>query len=85
MKGPPITVTCECGRTRELAYGERWECEGCGRGWDTGRIPPDQYEEIRRLSLRYRAVPVAFGQGRVARCLWTCCYLRMPSDWMTAR
>jgi hypothetical protein len=63
VKGPPITVTCECGRKRELAYGERWECEGCGRSWDTGRIPPDQYEQIRRLSLRYRAVPVAFGGG----------------------
>jgi hypothetical protein len=61
VKGPPITVTCECGEKRELAYGERWECESCGRGWDTGRIPADQYDQIRRLSLRFRAVPVAFG------------------------
>jgi hypothetical protein len=61
VKGPPITVTCECGQKRELAYGERWDCESCGRSWDTGRIPPDQYQEIRRMSLRYRAVPVAFG------------------------
>jgi hypothetical protein len=61
VKGPPITVTCECGQKRELAYGELWDCESCGRSWDTGRIPPEQYQEIRRLSLRYRAVPVAFG------------------------
>jgi hypothetical protein len=61
VKGPPITVTCECGATRELAYGERWECESCGRSWDTGRIPAEQYQHIRSLSLRYRAVPVAFG------------------------
>ena len=61
VKGPPITVTCECGEKRELAYGERWECESCGRSWDTGRIPADQYDQIRRLSLRFRAVPVAFG------------------------
>jgi hypothetical protein len=61
VKGPPITVTCECGEKRELAYGERWECESCGRSWDTGRIPAEQYDEIRRLSLRYRAVPIAFG------------------------
>jgi hypothetical protein len=65
VRGPPITVTCECGQKRQLAYGERWDCEDCGRSWDTGRIPPDQYQEIRRLSLRYRAVPVAFG-GAVA-------------------
>ena len=25
LKGPPITVTCECGEKRELAYGERWQ------------------------------------------------------------
>jgi len=61
VKGPPITVTCECGEKRELAYGERWECDTCGRSWDTGRIPIDQYEQIRRLSLRFRAVPVALG------------------------
>jgi|SRR5215213_230002 len=61
VKGPPITVTCECGEKRDLAYGERWRCESCGRSWDTGRIPADQYQQIRGLSLRYRAVPVAFG------------------------
>jgi hypothetical protein len=61
VKGPPITLTCECGEKRELAYGERWRCERCGRSWDTGRIPAHQYEQIRRLSLRYRAVPVGFG------------------------
>jgi hypothetical protein len=61
LKGPPITVTCECGERRELAYGERWRCEACGRAWDTGRIPREQYDAIRRLSLRYRALPIGFG------------------------
>jgi Flp pilus assembly protein TadB len=61
VKGPPITVTCECGVKRELAYGERWQCESCGRSYDTSRIPAEQYDSIRRLSLRFRAVPVAFG------------------------
>jgi len=65
LKGPPITVTCECGAKRELAYGERWQCESCGRSWDTTRIPAAQYEQIRRLSLRYRSIPVIFG-GLVA-------------------
>jgi hypothetical protein len=61
LKGPPITLTCECGTHRELAYGERWECDSCGRVYDTTRIPPDQYEQIRKLSLRYRSIPVLFG------------------------
>ena len=60
-KGPPITLTCECGEKRELAYGERWDCAKCGRSWDTSRIPREQYEEIKKLSLRYRALPVGFG------------------------
>jgi hypothetical protein len=61
LKGPPITVTCECGEKRELPYGQRWDCERCGRVWDTGRIPREQYEEIRRMSLRFRALPIGFG------------------------
>lgn len=60
LKGPPITVTCECGEKRELAYGARWECESCGRSYDTSRIPREQYDEIRKLSLRYRALPVVY-------------------------
>jgi hypothetical protein len=61
LKGPPITLTCECGEKKDLPYGERWRCERCGRVWDTNRIPREQYEEIRRLSLRFRALPIAFG------------------------
>jgi hypothetical protein len=66
IKGPPITVTCECGEKRELGYGERWRCERCGRAYDTGRIPAAEYEQIRRLSMRYRALPIAFGAVVVA-------------------
>jgi len=65
LRGPPITLTCECGEKRELPYGERWECENCGRVWDTTRIPREQYDAIRKLSMRFRALPVAFG-GLVA-------------------
>jgi hypothetical protein len=56
-------VSCECGEQRQLAYGERWRCESCGRSYDTERIPREQYEEIRKLSLRFRALPVAFALG----------------------
>ncbi len=57
-KGPPITVTCECGQRRELQYGERWRCDGCGRRYDTNKIPVEEYAAIRRTQLRYRLFPL---------------------------
>jgi hypothetical protein len=60
-KGPPITVTCECGERRELFYGERWTCPACGRSYDSRNIPADEYAQIRSLQRRYRAVPTALG------------------------
>ena len=53
--GPPITITCECGEKRDLRYGEQWQCERCGKRWDTRQIPAEQYEAIRRLQWRFRA------------------------------
>jgi Flp pilus assembly protein TadB len=58
-RGPPITLTCECGETRYLRYGDRWSCERCSRTWDTAKIPVDQYAAIRRTQLRFRRVPIA--------------------------
>lgn len=60
-KGPPITVTCECGERRELPYGEVWRCEGCGRRYDTNKIPLDEYAAIRRTQIRYRLFPLIAG------------------------
>jgi hypothetical protein len=60
-KGPPITVTCECGQKRDLQYGEQWRCEGCGRSYDTRKIPIEEYAAIRRTQLRYRVIPLAAG------------------------
>jgi len=60
-KGPPITVTCECGTRHELFHGERWTCPDCGRAYDTGQIPEEDYAAIRRLQMRFRAVPIALG------------------------
>ena|SRR5215210_1425241 len=54
MRGPPITVTCECGEARSLAYGERWRCERCGRVWNTEQIPVDEYQGLTRDLRRYR-------------------------------
>ncbi|HEX5621313.1 MAG TPA: hypothetical protein VFX51_23005 [Solirubrobacteraceae bacterium] len=61
MAGPPITITCECGVKRDLAYGERWTCEQCGRTYDSNRIPAEEYDQVRKLQLRYRVLPVSVG------------------------
>ena len=61
LRGPPITITCECGEKRNLRYGEQWQCERCGKRWDTGQIPAEQYEAIRRLQWRFRVVPIVLG------------------------
>jgi hypothetical protein len=61
VRKPPITITCDCGEKREVPYGERWRCEGCGRSWDTSQIPVDEYEGFLRRTRRARleAVGVA--------------------------
>jgi hypothetical protein len=61
LKGPRITVNCECGQTNYLAYGETWTCPSCGRLYDTTRIPADDYEQIRQIVFRYRLLPIGFG------------------------
>ncbi len=60
-KGPLITVTCECDQRRDLKYGEQWRCEGCGRRFDTRKIPLEEYAAIRRTQVRYRLFPILSG------------------------
>ena len=60
-KGPLITLSCECGARHELHYGERWECDGCGRRYDTRKIPLDEYKAIRRTQIRHRLIPLITG------------------------
>ena len=43
---------------RELRYGERWQCEGCGRGYDTNKIPLEEYAAMHRNRVRDRILPV---------------------------
>ena len=57
-RGPLITISCECGEVRRLHYGERWQCEKCGRTWNTRRIPLEEYAALRRTQLRYRRGPL---------------------------
>ena len=60
-KGPPISVTCECGERRDLHYGEVWRCEACGRRFNTNKIPVEEYAAIRRTQIRYRLFPLIAG------------------------
>lgn len=57
-RGPRITLTCRCGQTNYLQYGERWTCPKCSRTWDTRRIPLEQYAAVRQAQLRYRRIPM---------------------------
>ena len=66
LKGPPVTITCECGNKAEVSYGASWKCDRCGRRYDTAKIPRDQYDKIRNMTLRYRAIPVALGAVSIA-------------------
>jgi hypothetical protein len=58
MQGPPITVQCECGETRHVPYPEAWECETCGRRWNTAQIPAEEYWGIMREMRRYRMTAI---------------------------
>lgn len=68
--GPPITVTCECGGKRDLRYGERWQCDGCGRRYDTNRIPADEYAQIRYGQLRHMLAPAVVAVLVAAIAVW---------------
>jgi hypothetical protein len=61
QKGPLITLTCQCGARHELHYGEQWKCDGCGRRYDTRKIPLAEYKAIRRTQIRYRLFPLVTG------------------------
>jgi Flp pilus assembly protein TadB len=62
MRPPPITIRCECGESEHVPYGDRWQCEKCGRSWDTAQIPAEEYwgllREMRRLRLSVIGVAV---------------------------
>ena len=61
MSKPPITIKCECGETKGVAYGERWRCERCGRSWNTQNIPIEEYEGLLRRMRRHKLEVFALG------------------------
>jgi Flp pilus assembly protein TadB len=59
MSKPPITINCDCGETKAVAYGERWRCERCGRSWNTQQIPAEEYEGLLRRMRRHKLEALA--------------------------
>ena len=66
MRGPPITIACDCVELRHVPYGEAWECESCGRRWNTAQIPADEYWGIMRGMRRMRLAVIAVALGLFA-------------------
>jgi lysylphosphatidylglycerol synthetase-like protein (DUF2156 family) len=63
---PPITISCECGEKRDVAYGERWQCETCGRAWNTQQIPAEEYENLLRGVRRRKLEALGTAAGGAA-------------------
>lgn len=59
MPRPPITIKCDCGERRDVAYGDRWECANCGRSWNTQQIPAEEYEALLRRVRRHKLEALA--------------------------
>jgi hypothetical protein len=66
MAKPPITISCECGDKRNVAYGERWQCETCGRSWNTSQIPLEEYQELLSQVRRRKLEAVVTATGAAA-------------------
>jgi hypothetical protein len=58
---PPINISCECGERQDVAYGERWKCEQCGRSWNTAQIPAEEYEHLLRSVRRHKLEILGLG------------------------
>jgi hypothetical protein len=65
MRGAQITVRCDCGGVGYVPYGERWECGSCGRRWNTGQIPAEEYWGIMRDMRRLRITVILTMLGLV--------------------
>jgi len=59
MKRPPITIKCECGEVKNVAYGQRWVCDRCQRSWNTNQIPAEEYEGLLRRVRRHKVEALA--------------------------
>ena len=48
---------------KHVPYGETWQCERCGRRWNTTQIPAEEYEGLLRDMRWLRIVPIAIAFG----------------------
>ena len=48
---------------RHVPYGETWQCESCGRRWNTAQIPAAEYQGLLRDMRRMRLVPIGIAVG----------------------
>jgi hypothetical protein len=58
VREPPITITCDCGVSASVPYGERWHCEQCDKTWNTAQIPRADYDSLLAGVRRYRLLVV---------------------------
>jgi hypothetical protein len=63
MGAPPITIACDCGQMKHVPYGDTWECDSCGRRWNTTQIPPEEYYGLLRDMRRMRLSVIAVAAG----------------------
>jgi hypothetical protein len=63
VKGPPITVRCDCGTVHRLPYGDAVTCPTCGRRWDTSQIPEAEYLGVLTDMRRYRVQAMVLGSA----------------------
>jgi len=61
MAKPPIVITCDCGESKAIPYGERWVCERCGRSWNTAQIPVEEFEGLLRQVRRRKLEALGAG------------------------
>lgn len=70
FRAPRITITCDCGEQRRVAYGETYRCT-CNCVWSTDDVPAADYAAIKRLDLRYRLIGWGVGLAYGALVLYT--------------
>jgi hypothetical protein len=58
VRKPPITVTCDCGASAPVAYGDTWTCFACGKTWNTAQIPREDYDRLLRSVRTYRLLTI---------------------------
>lgn len=74
MRGPPITLRCDCGASARVGFGSRWTCPDCGKVYDTNRIPATEYNRIGSIQTRFRLIGLVLitfvALGLLALVIW---------------